>query len=132
MGFSTDVMKDFAIKEVKRLYQPSLGWKAQLIAPAPGNDVGFNLTKGGRGKVERVRIVVTYERKPTKDAIQALHPPTAPGVQDTAQKVLIVPEGADVSAVPSDVKIGYMKSFAFRGKELVWIKKEKEKEAPAA
>ena len=132
MGFSTDVMHDFAIKEVKRLYQPSLGWKVEPIAPAPGNDLAFNLTKGGRGRVERVRIVVTYERKPTQAAIQTLHPPTAPGVQDNAQKVIIVPEGAVVSGVPEDVKVVYMKSFAFRGKELVWIKKEKEKEAPAA
>ncbi len=123
-------MRDFAVKEIKRLYQPSVGWKAEPITPAPGGDYAFTVTKGSRGgRLERARVVVTYERKPSQAAIAVLHPAGVAGVPDTAQKVIIVPEGADVSGVPGDVKVIHMKSFAFRGKELVWIKKEKE--APA-
>ena len=36
---------------------------------------------------------------------------------------VIVPVNSDVSTLPHDLKIMYMKSFAFEGKELVWIKK---------
>jgi hypothetical protein len=53
-------------------------------------------------------------------------------------KCLLVPKGADVTALPGDIRVLFMDSFGFVDERLVWLTKKKNAkqyprpEAPAA
>lgn len=55
---------------------------------------------------------------------ELIHPePVSDGSRPRYDYAVIVPANADTSSLPKDLKVFIMKSFAFEGKELIWVKK---------
>jgi hypothetical protein len=125
MGICTDIMHDFVLQEINRLYSSFDGWKITQKKKGTGYDTIVVASRMYQGHREIVRILVTFKKDVTLDMIDELiHPePVFDGTVPRNDYAVIVPGNADTSQLPKDLKIYIMKSFAFDGKDLVWVKK---------
>ncbi|MFA4825611.1 MAG: hypothetical protein WC593_10700 [Methanoregula sp.] len=125
MGICTDIMHDFVLQEIKHLYSSYDGWKITLKKKGTGYDTIVLVKRMNNGYLEIVRILVTFKKEVTLDMIDDLirPEPVFDGTIPRYDYAIIVPAFADTSKMPKDLKIFVMKSFAFDGKELTWVKK---------
>jgi hypothetical protein len=128
MGSNQDIMHEFVKKELIRAYPSSEGWDVTPV-DLKGKDQAYLAKRRSRGKTDISYILVTFDRKVTKDTLGTLA-----GLKKTpgAASILIVPQAADVTIVPADVRVRYMRSFAFEDKDLVWIRKRLQSPPTAA
>jgi hypothetical protein len=77
------------------------------------------------GHREFIKVLVTFQERVPPDMLNGLKKPEKAndGIIVRNNFAVIVPANADTSALPSNVRIYSMKSFAFEGKELIWVKK---------
>jgi hypothetical protein len=125
MGICTDIMHDFVLQEIKRLYSSYDGWKISPNKKGAGYDTIVLVKRVNNGYKEIVRILVTFKKDVTLDMIDELirPEPVFDGTMPRYDYAVIVPSHADISKLPKDLKIFTMKSFAFDGKDLIWVKK---------
>ncbi|WP_321506284.1 hypothetical protein [uncultured Methanoregula sp.] len=125
MGICTDIMHDFVLQEIHRLYSSVDGWKITQKKKGIGYDTIVIAGRMNQGHREIVRILVTFKKEVTLDMIDELirPEPVFDGTTPRYDYAVIVPANADTSQLPKDLKIYIMRSFAFDGKELVWVKK---------
>lgn len=135
MGFSSDIMHDFVAKEIKNIYSSYDGWKCTPRQTGTGYDSIMVLERRNGGHRECVKILVTFNRSvpATLPAELTRADANAEGTPVRFSYAVMVPANADVSSVPAGVLIYTMRSFAFEGKELTWVKKPVRKtgDAPA-
>jgi hypothetical protein len=125
MGICTDIMNDFVLQEIKRIYSSYDGWKISPKKKGAGYDTIVLLERSNDGHREITKVLVSFQKVVTLDMLgDLIRPePVYDGSRPRYDYAVIVPANADTSALPKDLKIFIMKSFAFEGKELVWIKK---------
>jgi hypothetical protein len=125
MGICTDIMHDFVLQEIKHIYSSYDGWKITLKNKGTGYDTIVLVKRMNNGYLEIVRILVSFKKEVTLDMINELirPEPVFDGTCPRNDYAIIVPANADTSKLPKDLKIFVMKSFAFNGKELIWVKK---------
>jgi hypothetical protein len=130
MGICTDIMNDFVLKEIKHIYSSYDGWKITPKKKGAGYDTLVILERVTDGHKEITKILVSFQKAVTLDMLDDLTrpEPVYDGSRPRFDFAVIVPANADTSALPKDLKVYVMKSFAFEGKELVWIKKPVRKE----
>jgi hypothetical protein len=132
MGTS-DVMNGFITKEIRNLYSSYDGWKSTPRSLGTGYDTIVSLERRNNGHLERVNILVTLSKTVPMEYLSELtkmNPVTDGTIARNAYAVM-VPGNADTSAVPAGIRTYTMRSFAFEGKELTWVKKPVRKtEAP--
>lgn len=125
MGICTDIMHDFALQEIKRIYSSYDGWK--IIPRKQGNsyDAIVIIERLNRGTREIVKLLVTFKKEVTLDLIEEITRPEkiTDGSVPRRFYAVMVPGNADTSSLPKDLPIYFMKSFTFNGKELIWVKK---------
>jgi hypothetical protein len=124
MGYSGDIMHDIVQKELKRNYPASEGW---IITGAPkqvGNDEVFSLSRR-QGSNQVVTVGTTFERKIGQSLLSAImEGRESPSAKKGAwYGSLLVPQGTDISGIPEDVRIIFMRSFRYEGKDLLWLKR---------
>lgn len=133
MGISSDIMHDFVAKEIRAIYSSFDGWKMTPQKLGSGYDTITTLERRNNGHRECVRILTSYDRVVSPAALEVLQKPepTCDGTLSRNRFAVMVPAHADTTSVPAGVTILTMKSFAFEGKELAWVKKPIRKpEAP--
>ena len=125
MGICTDIMHDFVLQEIKHIYSSYDGWKITLKKKGTGYDTIVLVKRINNGYLEIVRLFVTFKKEVTLDMLDELirPEPVFDGSFPRYDYAIIVPEHADTSKMPKDLKIFVMKSFAFDGKDLIWVKK---------
>nr|WP_320161869.1 hypothetical protein [uncultured Methanoregula sp.] len=118
-------MHDFVLQEIKRIYSTYDGWKITPRKKGTGYDTIVLVERMNQGYREIVRILVSFKKEVTLDMIDELirPEPVFDGTTPRYDYAIIVPAHADTSKLPKDLKIYIMKSFAFDGKELTWVKK---------
>jgi len=124
MGYSGDIMHDIVQKELKRNYPASEGW---VISGAPkqvGNDEIFSLSRR-RGSNQIATVGASFGRVIAKELVSALvdGKETAAAKKGTWHACLLVPQGTDVSGLPESMKVVFMRSFRYEGKDLLWLKR---------
>jgi hypothetical protein len=89
-----------------------------------GYDTIFVLERLKVGYRETVKVLVTFNKEIDPEMLEELKIPekVSDGVIQRYNSALVVPANTDISALPPGVKIHTMRSFAFDGKDLVWIK----------
>jgi len=134
MGICTDIMHDFVLQEIRRLYSSFDGWKITPKNKGTGYDTIVLVERMNNGYREIVRILVSFKKEITLDMIDDLirQEPVLDGTIPRYDYAVIVPANADTSKLPKDLKISTMKSFAFEGKDLVWVKKPVRKDPDTA
>jgi hypothetical protein len=125
MGICTDIMHDFVQQEIKRLYSTYDGWKITPRKKNSGYDTIFLIERLNKGHREIVKVLATFKKEVTLDMVSDLiqPEPVYDGSVPRYDYAIIVPANADTSSVPKELKMFTMKSFAFEGKELIWVKK---------
>ncbi len=135
MGFSSDIMHDFVAKEIKNLFSSYDGWKCTPRPTGNGYDTLMVLERRIGGHRECTKLFVTFERSvPTPlpgDLTKA--DCVSDGLPTRFNYAIMVPANTDTTSVPAGVSIYTMRSFAFDGKELTWVKKpvRKSEDTPA-
>ncbi len=125
MGFSSDIMHDFAAKEITSIFSSRDGWKCTSRGTGTGDDTLMVLERHINGHRECVKVLVTFNKSVPDplpaDLIRADR--SEDGMLTRFSWAVMVPANADTSSVPAGVTVYSMRSFAFEGKELIWIKK---------
>ncbi|PKL63844.1 MAG: hypothetical protein CVV32_11540 [Methanomicrobiales archaeon HGW-Methanomicrobiales-3] len=133
MGFSSDIMHDFVSKEIRSLYSSYDGWKATDRSTGSGYDRIAVLERRVDGHRECVKILVTFAHDVSAAQISELCMPesTNDGTLTRSSYAVMVPANAGLGSVPQGIPVLSMRSFAFEGKELAWVKKPVRKEEAA-
>lgn len=125
MGSNEDIMHEFVKKELKRLYPSVDGWQIKPVQTG-GKEQGFTVSRRLLGRSEGAYVLVSFDRKiapGTVDTLMAMGRLEQIGGVAAPRKILVVPQGSDVSAVPKEASVLFMQSFGFEDKELVWLKR---------
>ncbi len=125
MGSNEDVMHDFVRKELKRFFSTVDGWQMKPAA-GTGQSEAYVINRRILGRSEGAYIVASFEPKVSPGVISALETMAGSmpvGGVTRPRKIILVPQGADVSGVPRGVEVLKMKKFGFEGNELVWLKR---------
>lgn len=125
MGFSSDIMHDFVAKEIKSLFSSYDGWKYTEQPAGSGYDSLVVLERLNDGHRESVNVLVTFARSvpaPLPEELTATKR-SMDGTPTRFASAVMVPANADTSSVPAGIRIYTMRSFAFDGKDLIWLKK---------
>lgn len=135
MGFCSDIMYDFMAKEIKNLYSSFDGWKCTPRETGTGYDTLMVLERRNGGHRECVKILVTFSRTVPSPLPKELTraDDNSDGTPLRFSYAVMAPANADLSTVPTGVRVYSMRSFTFEGKELTWVKKpvRKTEDAPA-
>jgi hypothetical protein len=125
MGSSQDIMHQFARQEINRFFSTYDGWKITPLPESEGYDRKFVAERTVSGNKESKKILVSFEKNMPKEKIETLRSDvTGPyGQVQKSDLLLIVPQNTDTATIPDDVRISFMKSFAFEGNALAWMKK---------
>jgi len=129
MGSSQDIMHQFARQEINRFFSTYDGWRITPVPAADGYDREFNADRMVSGNRESTRVLVSFEKNISKEKIDRMRSSvTGPyGQTQKSNILLIVPQNANTSLVPTDVRVSYMHSFIFQGDDLTWMKKPVQK-----
>jgi len=124
MGYSGDIMHDIVLKELKRNYPASEGWVISGTAKQVGDDEIFSLSRR-RGSNQVVTVGATFGRIVGQGLVSALLEGRAtPAAKKSSWHAgLLVPQGTDVSGLPADIKVIFMRSCRYEGKDLLWLKR---------
>jgi len=133
MGFSSDIMHDFVSKEIRSLYSSYDGWKVTGRSTGSGYDRIAVLKRRINGHRECVKILVTFANDVSAAQISELctPEPMRDGTLTRSSYAVMVPSNASPNSVPQGISVLSMRSFAFEGKELAWVKKPVRKEETA-
>jgi hypothetical protein len=134
MGSNEDIMHDFVMKELKRLYPIVDGWQIGH-AQKTGLGEGFVISRRAQGRFEGAHVLVSFDKRVTDETIKALQDLAVqspiPGAR-SPKLVLMIPQGAEVGNIPLGIEVVPMTRFGYEGKVLVWLKRRaqiKEKSA---
>lgn len=124
MGYSGDIMHDIVQKELKRNYPASEGWVVSGTSKKIGNDDIFSVSRR-RASSQVVTVGVTFSKiiEPGLVASMVAEKNTAAAKKSAWQGSLLVPQGTDISGIPADIKVIFMRSFRYEGKDLLWLKR---------
>jgi len=134
MGNNTDIMNEFALQELKRIYSTYDGWKITPQAQGSGYDTLVRLERMSEGHRDIVKVLVTFNKEMPAKLVEELNKKekATDGSVPRYDSAVIAPVNADTSALPAGTKIYSMNSFAFKGNELTWVKKKVAKTPEAA
>ena len=126
MGSNDDIMHEFVRKELKKLYPSVDGWQIKPAAKSGGKEQGFVVARRILGKSEGAHVLVSFDRVVTPDTVSSLMAMAKtnpiPGLA-SPKMILVVPQNTDLTSVPREVTVLPMQSFAWEGKELIWLKR---------
>jgi hypothetical protein len=133
MGSNTDIMNDFALQELKRVYSTYDGWKMTPQPQGSGYDTLVKLERMNGGHRDIVKVLVTFNKAIPAKLVEELNKKekATDGMIPRYDAAVIAPVNADTSLLPAGMKVYSMNSFEFRGNELTWVKKKVAK-TPAA
>jgi hypothetical protein len=126
MGSQKDVMNEFALQELKRIYSTYDGWKMSPQKEGNGYDTLVRLERLSGGHHDIVKVLVTFNKEIPANLVEELNKKelTTDGMVSRYESAIIAPVNTDTSILPAGMKIYPMNSFEFEGNELVWTKKK--------
>jgi hypothetical protein len=131
MGFSSDIMDDFVAKEIKNIYSTYDGWKITPRKLDSGYDTLVVLERRNGGHRQCTNMLVTFRKAVPAELLAELHKSekSSDGTVTRYGFALMVPANANTASVPAGTTIHTMRSFAYDGNALVWLKKPVRKTA---
>jgi hypothetical protein len=134
MGNQQDIMNEFALQELKRIYSSYDGWKMSPQKQGNGYDTLVRLERLHGGHHDIVKVLVTFNKEIPANMVEELNKKelTTDGMVPRYDAAVIAPVNTNTSVLPAGMKIYPMSSFEFEGDELVWTKKKVAKAPEAA
>jgi hypothetical protein len=126
MGSQQDIMNDFGLQELKRIYSSYDGWKMSSQNLGSGYDTLVRLERLSGGHHDIVKVLVTFNKEIPANLVEELNKKEimTDGMVARYDAAVIAPVNTDTSVLPAGMKIYPMNSFEFEGNELVWNKKK--------
>ena len=126
MGANNDIMNNFAMQELKRIYSTYDGWKMSPQKLGSGYDTLVRLERLSGGHHDIVKVLVTFNKEVPATLVEELNKIEimTDGLVARYDSAVIAPVNTDTSVLPAGMKIYPMNSFEFEGNELVWNKKK--------
>jgi hypothetical protein len=126
MGSQQDIMNDFGLQELKRIYSTFDGWKMSSQKLGSGYDTLVRLERLSGGHHDIVKVLVTFNKEIPANLVEELNKKEimTDGMVARYDSAVIAPVNTDTSVLPAGMKIYPMNSFEFEGNELVWNKKK--------
>jgi hypothetical protein len=123
MGSAHDIMETFACRDIHARFSSFDGWECTPV-PSQNADSAYRITRNYRGQRQNIYLVVSLDPVPSPACIHRLE---SLGRDDRARKgaCLLVPQGTDISGVPSAIKVLPMTAFGFVDDELTWLTRKK-------
>ena len=126
MGDSKDVMNSYVTRDLRKMFSSGEGWNIERQPECGGAAFEYVVSRKRFGKTLRYPVEVSMEAGVSAEKACAIQQQF-----DTAREagvaleplMLFVPTDADVSAVPADVMINYLKVLKVEGGRVVWWKK---------
>jgi len=106
MGDSVDVMNSYVTRDLRKIFSPGEGWNIER-EPEYGVDVSMEAAVSA----EKAGMI-QQQCDMAREAGVVLEP-----------LMLFVPTGADVTRVPADVMIKYLKVLKVEDGQVIWWKK---------
>lgn len=125
MGSRSDIMHDFVVKEIRNIYSSYDGWEISASSLENAYDTLVMMKRRNGGHWESVKVLVTLSKSIPSPLPEELTRAdrAKDGTVTRHEYALMVPANADTSKVPAGVRIYTMKSFAYEGGDLIWVKK---------
>jgi hypothetical protein len=129
MGSQQDIMNDYALQELKRIYSTYDGWKMSPVKPCGGYNTCVRLDRLNGGHHDIAKVLITFSKEIPATLIEDLVKKDAmtDGLPTRYESAVIAPVNADTSALPAGIRVYPMSSFEFAGNELIWTKKKMSK-----
>ena len=126
MGANNDIMNNFALQELKRIYSSYDGWKMSPRKQGSGYDTLVTLERFHGGHHDIVKVLVTFNKVIPANLVEELNKKETMtnGMVARYDSAVIAPVNTDTSVLPAGIKFFPMTSFEFEGNELVWTKKK--------
>jgi len=124
MGYSEDIMHNFALRDLRNVFPVSEGWQRDQVTSVTPNSAIYEFSRRNKGTTEKAVAVVSFDPKITPTMVDNLFKTSASLVHD-AKQILLVPQQTSPQAVPPDVRVIMMSSFGLEGGKLAWLTKKR-------
>ncbi|KAF1078505.1 hypothetical protein [Methanogenium sp. MK-MG] len=126
MGDSRDVMNSYVTRDLRKMFSPGEGWNIDREPECGGASFAYVVSRKRFGKTSCYPVEVCMEAgvSPEKAGLMQQHCDAAREAGVALEPLMLfVPTGADVSAVPGDVMINYLKVLKVEDGQVIWWKK---------
>ena len=125
MGSQTDIVYSYAERSLRKMYPTTDGWSIQRQAVGGNSVPDFQISRKIRGASESVIAAIIMETRIGADELSIFSSDTlaSNGAGKISRKLVIIPEGADVSSIPDDFDVIELKGFACKDDKIVWWKR---------
>ncbi len=133
MGSQTDIVYSYAERSLRKMYPTTEGWSIQRQAMVGNSTPDFQISRKYRGISESVIAAVIMDTRIGADDLSIFSSDmfTLTGAGKIPKKLVIIPEGADVSSIPDEFDVIELKGFACKDDKIVWWKRNNFVEAQA-
>ncbi|WFN33642.1 hypothetical protein L1S32_07220 [Methanogenium sp. S4BF] len=126
MGDSKDVMNSYVTRDLRKMFSPGEGWNIDREPECGGASFAYVVSRKRFGKSAYYPVDVCMEAAVSAEKAgmiqQQCDKARAAGVA-LEPMLLFVPTGADVTAVPADIMIKYLKVLKVEDGQVIWWKK---------
>lgn len=122
MGSAHDIMHTFALRDLQAHFPDYDGWKLTTVPAATSGTLIHRVSRYSHHRKQEAIISVSFDAQPSERSVFAL---LSIDANNRTDRCLLVPQGADVSGVPSDVRIFIMTAYGFSHGNLVWLTNKK-------
>jgi hypothetical protein len=130
MGSQTDIVYSYAERSLRKVYPTAEGWSIQRQTVSGNSVPDFQISRKFWGVSESVLAAVIMNTQIGAEDL-GIFSSDAPGAGKTAKKLVIIPEGADISSLPDEFNVMELKGFACKDDKIVWWKRNNFVEAQA-
>ena len=126
MGVSTDSMNSYISRDLKRQFAPKEGWMIEKQPDCGGVTFPYVVWRKRFGQTKRYPVEVVIEPSVSEKMVEefAAKKAAAENAKISLEPLtLFVPTGADVSAVPDDIDVKYLKVLKVEEGQVIWWKK---------
>ncbi len=126
MGVSTDSMNSYISRDLKRQFSPKEGWMIEKQPDCGGVTFPYVVSRKRFGQTKRYPVEVVIEPSVSEKMVEEFAAKKAAAEKakiSLEPLMLVVPTDADVSAVPDDIVVKYLKVLKVEGGQILWWKK---------
>ena len=126
MGDSGDVINTYVTRDLRKMFSPGEGWNIDRQPECGGASFEYVVSRKRFGKTAYYPVDISMEAAVSAKKVGMIQQQC-----DAAREagvaleplMLFVPTGADVSEVPADVMVKYLKVLKVENGQVIWWKK---------
>jgi hypothetical protein len=130
MGYSEDIMYDFAMKDLKTIFPEYEGWKGKETSSTKVSEKIFTFSRRLQGRPEQAMIMISFNRDSDETDINSFIN-LCEKTPNCTRKLLLVPGFSDLPARPGIMEVKEMNAFGYHEGKLVWLTKKKNAVSPS-